>query len=119
MSTIEGSTKPAQIEVEIKNEKTNNEIDLISSEKRIVNNTDISMYIDSTKQNNIFDDSNKTVDNFNNKTSELIYGIPYENKSPRKIGNVRVFLYIKKTPFIVIGPDCKYNLYFILISFIK
>ena len=40
--------------------------------------------------------------------------IPYEIKYPKKIGNLFAFFYIKNTPLIVIGKDCKW-IFFILI----
>ncbi len=46
------------------------------------------------------------------KVDELIYddkvfGVNIKNKYPWRMGNVFTFLYYKKTPLIVIGPDCK------------
>ena len=98
------------------NSNNSNEIDLVSSEQRIVNNLDTSLAIDNNKSQSIFNKNfNKTSDNSIDKKLDLIYGVPYENKYPKKIGNLRVFLYIKNIPIIVIGPNCKYFSYIFLI----
>ena len=98
------------------NSNNSNEIDLVSSEQRIVNNLDTSLTIDNNKSQSIFNKNfNKTSDNSIDKKLDLIFGVPYENKYPKKIGNLRVFLYIKNIPIIVIGPNCKYFSYIFLI----
>lgn len=105
MSSISTNNKEEIIDVKIKNQKIADEINLVSSEQRIVNNTDNSISIDNTNQNYIF---NNAI-NENEKNIDLIYGVPYDIKYPKKIGNLKVFFYFKTYPIIVIGPECKYN----------
>ena len=108
MSSIEENNEPKGKIVANKNQNISSEIDLVSSEQRVVNNLDTSLTVDNNKTQSIFKDNfNKTSDNSTDKKSDLIYGVPYENKYPKKIGNLRVCLYIKNIPIIVIGPDCK------------
>ena len=102
MSSISTNNKEEIIDVKIKNQKIADEINLVSSEQRIVNNTDNSISIDNTNQNYIFNNENE-------KNIDLIYGVPYDIKYPKKIGNLKVFFYFKTYPIIVIGPECKYN----------
>ena len=105
MSNVEDNNKPQETAIKIKNQKTSNEIDLVSSEQRIVNNSDTSLSIYNNKQQSIFDKNiNKT---FDNKKQDLIYGTPYADKYPKKIGNLRVFFYINNSPLIVIGSNSK------------
>ena len=109
MSSIEENNEPKGKIVANKNQNISSEIDLVSSEQRVVNNLDTSLTIDNNnKSQSVFNNNfNKTSDNSTDKKSDLIYGVPYENKYPKKIGNLRVCLYIKNIPIIVIGPDCK------------
>ena len=111
MSIVKESNEHEGKMVEFKNQNNSNnsnEIELVSSEQRIVNNLDTSLTIDNNKSQSIFNKNfNKTSDNSIDKKLDLIFGVPYENKYPKKIGNLRVFLYIKNNPIIVIGPNCK------------
>ena len=119
MSIVKESNEHEGKMVEFKNQNNSNnsnEIELVSSEQRIVNNLDTSLTIDNNKSQTIFNKNfNKTSDNSIDKKLDLIFGVPYENKYPKKIGNLRVFLYIKNIPIIVIGPNCKYFSYIFLI----
>lgn len=119
MSIVKESNEHEGKMVEFKNQNNSNnsnEIELVSSEQRIVNNLDTSLTIDNNKSQSIFNKNfNKTSDNSIDKKLDLIFGVPYENKYPKKIGNLRVFLYIKNIPIIVIGPNCKYFSYIFLI----
>ena len=63
--------------------QTNN----INSEKEIISN-------------NILIDNDK-------KFKDEIYGNSIFLKSPTNLGNTKAFFYIKNTPLIIIGPDCK------------
>ena len=53
-------------------------------------------------------DLNIKVDN-NNDKENLLYGNSITITNPRNVGKVYAFLYIKKYPLIIIGPDCKLN----------
>ena len=108
MSSIKENNEPkGKIDLN-KNQNISSEIDLVSSEQRIVNNSDTSLTIDNNKSQSVFNNNlNKISDNSIDNKLDLIYGVPYENKYPKKIGNLRVFLYIKNIPIIVIGPNCK------------
>ena len=44
-------------------------------------------------------------------SSSLFYGNSFNDYSPKRIGNMFAFFYIKKKPLILIGPDCKNDLY--------
>ena len=41
---------------------------------------------------------------------DKIFGVDIKNKSPIMIGKVFAFLYFKKVPLIIIGPDCNFVL---------
>ena len=116
MSLDENSNKINEIDVEIQNKiDNNNNIDLVSSEKGIVYNFDSSLSENHTDNNNKSILNNiKEINNSKKNNSELVFGIPYEIKYPKKIGNLFAFFYIKNTPLIVIGKDCKW-IFFILI----
>ena len=43
--------------------------------------------------------------------SSLFYGNSFNDDSPKHIGNMFAFFYINKKPLILIGPDCKNDLY--------
>ena len=43
--------------------------------------------------------------------SSLFYGNSFNDYSPKHIGNMFAFFYINKKPLILIGPDCKNDLY--------
>ena len=70
------------------------------------------------------------------KIEDLVYGNPINQNSPLHLGNTITLLYIKGSPLIVIGPDCKifylnlvyrfilyffifYNKFFLFISLFK
>ena len=70
------------------------------------------------------------------KIEDLVYGNPIIQNSPLHLGNTITLLYIKGSPLIVIGPDCKifylnlvyrfilyffifYNKFFLFISLFK
>ena len=106
----------------IQNQKMNNEIDLVSSEQRVVNAMDISISTENQKNNTIINDNlNNSINNSTKeKQIDLFCGSPYEIKYPKKLGNLRIILYIKDFPLIVIGKDCKFIfLIFHLISSVK
>lgn len=44
-------------------------------------------------------------------SSSLLYGNSFNDYSPKHIGNMFAFFYINKKPLILIGPDCKNDLY--------
>ena len=46
----------------------------------------------------------------NNYNSSLFYGNSINNLTPKRIGKLFAFLYIKQKPLIIIGPDCKNNI---------
>ena len=112
MSLDENSNKIKEIDVEIQNKidnNSNNNIDLVSSEQRIVDNFDSSISESHTSNNNNSILNNiKEINNSKKNNSELVFGIPYEIKYPKKIGNLIAFLYLKNTPLIVLSKDCKY-----------
>ena len=117
MSVDEENKKNKEMEVKIKNQIDNNniDIDLVSSEQIIVNNIDSSLSIDNSKNTNQITFNNINVlNNSKNNNSELIYGAPYEIKYPKKIGNLIAFLYLKNTPLIVLSKDCKYVRLFLI-----
>ena len=111
MSIDEENKKNKEMEVKIKSQIDNNniDIDLVSSEQIIVDNIDSSLSISNAKNKNQTTFNNINVlNNSKNNNSELIYGAPYEIKYPKKIGNLIAFLYLKNTPLIVLSKDCKY-----------
>ena len=57
-----------------------------------------SPFLENSEQNKEFQDNNKL---------NTLYGNDITIKCPKKIGNMRAFLYYKDNPLIVIGPDCK------------
>ena len=114
MSSSENDNNKDVISVKIENGKVNNIIDLESSEQRIVNNADISLSISQeNNQSNINTNLNNTKNNTTDIILDLLYGVPYEIKYPKKIGNLRILLYVQEFPLIIIGPECKYILIFI------
>ena len=58
------------------------------------------------KELDILENSEKIgKENLENK-NKLIYGNDVNIKNPKKLGNLRAFLYINDYPLIVIGPNC-------------
>ena len=107
MSSFEGNDRQEELDIKIQNKGKNKEIDLVSAEQRVVNNTETSMSMEDKKQISIFGNSINSLDNTNEKILDLVFGVPYEIKNPKRLGNLRVLLYIKDYPIIVIGTDCK------------
>ena len=91
--------------VKNKNKKFFDEVDLIASNQKISTTVDSSGVLEvnskDTPTNISFNSTVSPID------SDLIYGTPITIKNPRKIGNMRAYLYINNFPLIVIGPDCK------------
>ena len=88
------------------------EVDLISTNRRINKLPDSSETVVVVPNNN----SQKKYDN-SIDFSNLVYGTSIDKLNPRKIGLVTAFFYINKFPLIVIGPDCKKNNIFIYLIF--
>ena len=84
------------------------EVELISSNKKISNTNDSSNIVEMRPTNIISTDSSI---NTSISSQDLIYRTPIDNPSPKKIGKMHVFLYVNNFPLIVIGPDCKFFLY--------
>ena len=78
------------------------EVDLISSNRRIEKSQDKNIIEIST--------IDKSIKKQEKPPSDLVYGAYIDIHKPKNIGAVKAFLYIKDFPLIVIGPDCKYNL---------
>ena len=47
----------------------------------------------------------------NHLNTSLLYGNSINDLSPRRLGKMYAFLYFKNKPLIIIGPDCKKNIY--------
>ena len=109
MLSEEGNENSKNISVTINNQSIKNEVDLISSQQRIVNNADISLSMGNEINNSNFNNKNLTnnSDITNSPSLDLLFGVPYEIKHPKKIGNLRALLYANDFPLIVIGEKCK------------
>ena len=91
--------------VKNKNTKFFDEVDLIASNQKISTTIDSSGVLEvNSKDTPTKISVNSTVSRID---SDLIYGAPIIIENPRKIGNMRAYLYINNFPLIVIGPDCK------------
>ena len=89
--------------------KFTDEVELISANRKISNDTNTSEIIIpekdiEAKKNRI---SNISLSNSSFTPSELVYGVSIDVNNPRKIGAVNAFFYINNFPLIIIGPDCK------------
>jgi hypothetical protein len=69
------------------------EVDLISSNRRVKNSTSI-----------VISPKNKKKEN---SSEDFVYGTSIDIHNPRNIGATKAFLYINGFPIIIIGPDCK------------
>ena len=88
-------TNDSNISLEIP-KKTNilyDEVDLISSNRKIQNTSSI-----------VVSPKNKKKEF---SSEDLVFGNSIDIHNPRRIGAINAFLYIKGFPIIVIGPDCK------------
>ena len=47
----------------------------------------------------------------NHLNTSLLYGNSINDLTPRRLGKMYAFLYFKNKPLIIIGPDCKKNIY--------
>ena len=95
-------TNDSNISLEI-HQKPNilyDEVDIITSNRKIVKSTDSSSIEVAQSQT---DPSPKKPEN----STDLIFGQSISISKPRKIGAVYAFLYINYYPLIIIGPDCK------------
>ena len=62
------------------------------------------------KELDILENSEKSWKENRGNKNKLIYGNDVNIKNPKKLGNLRAFLYINDYPLIVIGPNCnKFN----------
>ena len=89
-----------------KNQIQYDDINLITSNPRIMKSKESSIVEISSKD--------KSTENTENISTELILGSPIYFCNPRKIGSVKAFFYIKGFPIIIIGPDCKLLFYLII-----
>lgn len=92
----------SNISLEINNKKPSilyDEVDIISTNRKIVQPIEGSYVIGISKENKM----GKNID----KSNELLFGTSINITKPRKIGSVYAFFYIKGFPLIIIGPDCK------------
>ena len=88
------------------------EVDLISTNRRINKFPDSSDMVVVVPNNNSPKKYDNTID-----FSNLVYGTSIDKHNPRKIGLVTALFYINKFPLIIIGPDCKKNNIFIYLIF--
>ena len=106
-----------------------------SSEIEMTSKISTSEETNSDKENNNYNYSRAdkiTIENI----EDLIFGNPINQNKPLHLGNTITLLYIKDSPLIVIGPDCKifylnlvyrfifyffiiYNKFFLFISLFK
>ena len=108
MASHEKKNNSKSIEIKINNEISKNDADLISSEQRIVSDNDNSLSIGKElNKKNINNNLTNSLDNTKDSALDLLYGVPYEIKQPKRIGNLIVLVYIKNFPLIVIGSKCK------------
>ena len=71
-----------------------NEVNLISTNRRIINNSSITVSTPKNKKSEY-------------SSADLVFGTSIDIHNPRRIGAINAFLYIKGFPIIIIGPDCK------------
>ncbi len=76
------------------------------------NNIVFSQSTNSSIQSNNINSENEIISNTiiidsENNFKNEIYGNSIFLKSPTNLGNTKAFFYIKNTPLIIIGPDCK------------
>ena len=76
------------------------EIDLITSNRKIIKSTENSNSITIGQSKN----NSKNSEYF---SADLVFGASIDILNPRKIGSLYAFCYIKGFPIIIIGPDCK------------
>ncbi len=62
---------------------------------------------ENSNNNSIELDLIENTENIDGKRNKLIYGNNANIKNPKKLGNLRAFIYIKDYPLIAIGPNCK------------
>ena len=77
-----------------------------SSEIEMTSKISTSEETNSDKENNNYNYSRAdkiTIENI----EDLIFGNPINQNKPLHLGNTITLLYIKDSPLIVIGPDCK------------
>ena len=107
MSSSNENNFSYEIPTKVKNKNTKffDEVDLIASNQKISTTIDSSGVLEvNSKDTPTKISVNSTVSRID---SDLIYGSPIIIENPRKIGNMRAYLYINNFPLIVIGPDCK------------
>ena len=95
-------TNDSNISLEIRQQPNilYDEVDKITSNRKIVKSTDSSSIEVAQSQT---DPSPKKPEN----STDLIFGKSISISKPRKIGAVYAFLYFNYYPLIIIGPDCK------------
>ena len=96
----------SKIALEINNKKPSmlyDEVDLISTNRRINKTTDNSGILVVNQNDNL----PKRLDNSTVDYTNLVYGISIDIHNPRKMGLVYAFFYINNFPLFIIGPDCK------------
>lgn len=86
--------------------------------------TELSLIIDSSSSLNEDKEIDKNKENMlehpttnkeqqSNFSGSLLYGNSINDLTPKRIGKLYAFFYIKNKPLIIIGPDCKKIVFFI------
>ena len=83
-------------------------IKILNNETRMLNknNNNISSTV-LTEGSHYSNISQKIIINKDNSKNNLLYGNPPSEIKPKYIGKTRAFLFIRNSPLIIIGPDCK------------
>lgn len=82
------------LDIHKKTNKLYDEVDLISSSNKKINNNSSIVISPKIRQREI-------------TSVDLVYGTSIDIYNPMNIGAIKAFLYIKGFPIITIGPDCK------------
>ena len=104
MSSSNENNAPIKTPTKTRNLKYNDEINLIASNQKITTTVDSSVGLEISPKGNM---PKKLSITTSVSSPDLIFGSPLNENNPRKIGKMKAFCYIKKSPLFVVGPDCK------------
>ena len=98
------------------NKQINNNFQ-IQTELKIINNSSLSLNesteIDKNKEK-MLEQPTTNSEHQSNFSDSLLYGNSINDLTPKRLGKLYAFFYINNKPLIIIGPDCKKIVFYII-----
>lgn len=113
LDEIDKNSNPNESSITLSTSVNSNDIQNQPTETDLLNDPESALETTYNVEKEKISQVNKKETNENNIEYKpyLFYGNHYQNLHPKYLGKTRAFLYIKDSPLIIIGPDCKFDIF--------